>query len=341
MVYTGYDYISANLTSDPLVDPPPQPSDTYDFSITPNPILTAGEYYITTKTINDIDGLTCDSFKVSDDTFIIYDPEYSVAKNCFDENDVIINISNIIDLTGNLSNDDIIVEYTITDLTNNESFDIKDQQISFNNGITTLPVDISGFSNTAKDFSLQITKPETLGLSCVNFKFEASLIPEDIKLNVVVDNSCNATNVQVSIDAPKLGDGNYMVSYEVKEIGQTEALINNTITFNGGVANFSVDIEDSGEADYEIILKSSQNDTTPCRTKFDFEVKENFSIGGIPDPPTLEENQTFCLSNFFPNTPKISDIVVTTGVNLIWYEDTTFNYPISSNTPLIDGEIIL
>lgn len=340
LVYTGtINDIGIKTGLSPIIPPTGNFEGKYSFFIDPNPILVAGKYYITTKKISNLRDLTCSSLKISNNTFTIYDPKYVVAKKCFDGNDAIINISNIIDSSGNLSNDDVIIDYTLKDLTNDTSIDIKGKKITFINGVSTLPVNISTFPKNTENYNIEITNPDVFGLSCIALDFEAYLVPEDIKLNVLVDNSCNATKVQVSINAPPMKDGEYTVTYEVKEVTKTDILIKGLITFKkgGGSTNLNVDIATLKPGNYEVVLKSTQNDTAPCRKKSDFVIKSKFSIGGIPDAPLLDNNQIFCLSKYLPNQPKISDITVTSGTNLTWYENTTSTTPLNTNDYLVDG----
>ncbi|WP_408041713.1 gliding motility-associated C-terminal domain-containing protein [Tenacibaculum amylolyticum] len=312
-------------------------SDTFTLTIPTNPITEKGEFYITATVIDDITGLICDSLTIDDDSFVIYDVQLSTNQLCFDGSDVVVNISNYVDSLNAPVNGTININYTLQDLTNGGSQDIENQEITFTNGEAQLPVDISGFPRDSKQYNITITSPNDTGFDCVDFTFEASLVPEDIQLEILVDNNCNATEIKVGVDAPTLGDGNYTINYEVRRTDGTDVLIDNTIVFNGGNADFNVDIATLSEGDYEIILTSTQNDTNPCRTQFDFEVTDTFSIGGVPDPPVLDENQTFCLANFFPNVPTLSDINITSGDNLTWYDSVTSTTPLDPNTLLVNG----
>ncbi len=336
VIYTGN---LNDIDIEPETDDPVIPlSDSHIFSIDPNPITTPGGYYITVKNISDVDGLTCDTFNILDANFVANSLSYSVNQECFNGTDAVINISDFFDASGNLSNDNININYTIQDLTNGGSFNITDQPLNFNNGSATLSIDISTFPRSTKEYNIQITSPSNIGLDCSDFTFKASLIPEDIQLDILIDNSCDASKIDAAINAPPIGDGNYTITYQVREISGTNNLIDNSFTTTNINSNLNVNISTLGEGTYEILLKSTQNDTNPCRTLFDFEVKKTFSIGGIPDTPVLDATQTFCLSDFLPNQPTIADIVVTDGENLTWYEDLTATTPLPLTTPLINGE---
>src|SRR5690606_1523008 len=101
---------------------------------------------------------------------------------------------------------------------------------------------------------------------------------------------------------------------------------------------YRVDISTLTAGNYEVAIRSTQNDTTPCRTESEFEVIETFSIDGLPDAPELDPSQTFCFTNFMPNGPTISDITVDSGENLVWYEGMASTTPLDPSTILVDGE---
>lgn len=311
----------------------------HSFTI-PDPTTAPGKYFIRVKEINNIDGITCKSLEINNADFLVFDTKFSIEKRCYEGDNVLLNISEHIDTEGNLSNANFLVSYTIEDLTNSGSVQFLNQPVSFSNGNAVLPVDISNFPVHTKQYKIKITNPAKSGLDCLDYVFEASLVPDEIKLDLIIDNTCNATKIQAEIDAPPIGDGTYTITYEVVEVGTTNVLIDNTISYNssGGSANLDIDISSLETGNYQVILKSIQNDTNPCRTKFNFEITKNFSIAGIPDPPTLDLNQVFCAASFSPNAPTLSDIAITTGTNLTWYEDQITSTPLNNNTTLEDGK---
>ena len=281
----------------------------------------------------------CDiSLDVQETTFVVQNPTITVQDICIGE-DAIFLLQNVLDDTGALSNETFSIEYLITD----PDINITNQNIgpiSFANGEASFVIDSALLQNANSnvEYTIQIISPLNIALSCFADSFIVHPIPEDIQLSLEVDNQCNATNMEVIVTAPPLADGEYNVTYEVTEVNSSEVLIENSITFIGGTANYSVDISSLVEGDYEVVLSSTQNDTTPCRTVFDFELIENFSIGGIPPPPELDAGQNFCFSDYSPNGPAISDIIVNSGDNLTWYADTTTTTPLDPSTLLIDGE---
>lgn len=308
-----------------------------NLSITPTTPLPAGNYTIRTKNISNISKGICPSLSISEKSFTLYNAEASISKQCFEGENVAILISNFINSSGKLSNETIKVNYKVKDTDNNTEKLVQGYEITFNNGSASLPVDISTFSN-ASNFNLTFTEPKNTGLNCINFDFTARLVPESINLKLQVDNKCNATSMNVLVDAPTLPNGKYIVTYEVTERGKAEVLINNTIEFVGGKASYQVDITNLQKGDYEVVLKSVQNDTTPCRTQFEFELKDKFSIGGNPETPVLNTVQTFCFSDYLPNGPTIADIVVNSGENLTWYANATSTTALAQSTILENGK---
>ncbi len=271
-------------------------------------------------------------------TFLVQNPTITIHDICIGE-DATFLLQNVLDNTGVLSNETVSIEYLITD----PDINITNQNtgpISFVNGEASFIIDSSLLQNpnNETEYNIQIINPSNITLNCFSESFKVNPIPENIQLDLAVDNQCNAANMEVIVTAPTLGDGQYNVTYEVTEVNSSDVLIENSIIFIGGTANYSVDISSLEEGDYEVVLNSTQNDTTPCRTVFNFERTENFSIGGIPPPPELEAGQNFCFSDYNPSGPTISDIIVNSGDNLTWYADTITATPLAPSTLLIDGE---
>ncbi|UOB16361.1 gliding motility-associated C-terminal domain-containing protein [Abyssalbus ytuae] len=312
--------------------------DTLNITINPNPVPAAGLYTIQATNISNIQNVICASLSINSDNFLIYDPQLALEEACIEGSEANIIISNIIDSSGLPSNGTHIVDYEIADLINKDTVLIENQIINFVNGVGSLPVNISAFPVNAYDYNLKFITPSSNQFSCINFDFSAAIVPENIELGLVVDNECDASSMQVAVDAPQLPNGQYTVTYEVREVSNSDILLQNTIVFSGGQANYNVDIAGLDVGDYTVTLRSSQNDTHPCRTEFDFESVENFSIGGAPEGPVLNANQIFCLSDYAPNGPTLADIIIDVGENLTWYEDETSTAALDPATLLIDGE---
>ncbi|WP_420551327.1 gliding motility-associated C-terminal domain-containing protein [Tenacibaculum aiptasiae] len=302
----------------------------------PNTTLPPGSYIIRTKSIDDIRGIICNSFTVVEDSFTINEAKAKLDNTCYDGGSIDLTIYDFYNKDGNLSNDIENVTYTIA--SNNTTSTITNYDINFVNGEAIIPLDLSKFPKTENDFNFKITPATENGLSCINYNFTINRIPDDIQLDLAIDNKCDASDLKVKIDAPKLTSGDYTINYKVTEVATGKVLTENTIIFSGGIANYNIDITNLDKGFYNVILKSTQNDTTPCRTKFDFEIEENFSIDGIPEAPELDANQTFCTSDFHPNLPTLADIKIKSGDNLSWYADNTTNVKLDPNTILVDGE---
>ncbi|CAL2106133.1 Ig_7 domain-containing protein [Tenacibaculum sp. 190524A02b] len=304
----------------------------------PSNIFTAGNYTIRTSNISNLKGLICNSYTVTEDTFTILNANMSIEDKCYETDLINVTISDLIDNSGNPSNDTVSISYLITDTTSKEQIVFNNQSVSFTDGQANLSINISAFTEQNSDYNIAISSASDLNLQCINLDFSVNRVPEDIKLDLQVDNTCNATDMKVIIDAPQLTNGTYVVSYEVTEIGNPTKLIENTITFTGGQANYNVDITNLNEGAYNVILKSTQNDMHPCRTQFDFEIQKNFSIGGIPDAPEIENETIFCLPDFLPNVPTLADITSTSPHTLKWYADETITTELPMNTVLVNGE---
>ncbi|CAM1361470.1 Gliding motility-associated C-terminal domain-containing protein [Tenacibaculum soleae] len=305
-------------------------------SIPQNTIL-PGSYIIKSSLIKNMNDAICDSFSIGEDNFSISDAKVNFDNLCYNNEGIDATIFDFHDSDGNIFNGTYDVNYEVTDVTNNTTLTFN-EIVSFNEGTGILHLNLTNFSNNNNDYNLNLIPIDFNGLQCINTNFTINRVPEDIQLNLSVDNNCDASDLKVTINAPNLLGGEYTINYQVLEVSSANILIDNTIVFSGGSANYNVDITNLDEGFYNVILKSTQNDTTPCRTKFDFEVQENFSINGLPDAPTLEANQSFCLSNYHPNSPTLADIVVTSGENLTWYADNTSNNILNTSTTLINGE---
>lgn len=304
--------------------------------ILPNNTLAPGSYVIRTTLIDNIKEIICDSFTVSEDSFIIYEAQAKVENTCYNDEPIDFTIYDFYDEKGGLFNGTQTVNITITSDT--ESQNINNYNLIFLNGEAIIPLDLSQFSTTENNFNIKITPTSPNGLNCINYNFTIVRAPEDILLDLIVDNKCDATDLKVVIDAPDLPNGEYTITYVVREVSNSRNLIENTIVFKGGQANYNVDISNLNEGFYNVLLKSIQDDTTPCRVQFEFEIEQNFSINGVPDAPQLESNQSFCLSDFHPNAPTVANIIVDSGENLTWYADNTTNTPLDPNTILTHGQ---
>ncbi|WP_299676458.1 gliding motility-associated C-terminal domain-containing protein [uncultured Tenacibaculum sp.] len=309
----------------------------YEFELNSS-VLSSGSYTIRTVAIKDIRNIICDTYTVEEFDFTIYNAKVNVEDICFDTNIIDIEISELTNNDGTITNSEHTLSYIVSNNVNSDLIVVNDLNVLFTDGKATLSLDFSPFPQQIAEYTIDITSPTAIGLNCVEETFTIKRVPEDITLDLQVDNACNATDMKILIDAPNLSSGEYTITYEVTELNSSTKLIENTIVFSGGNANFNVDISGLAQGNYNVLLKSVQNDTDPCRTQFEFELTESFSINGIPDAPVLEENQTLCLSDFFPNQPTLNNITVDEGENLTWYENSSTTTPLDVNTALEEGK---
>src|SRR5690606_17125700 len=134
-------------------------------------------------------------------------------------------LQNILDATGNPSNETFQITYTLTDPLLNSS-SITTDPIVFNNGEGSFTIDeslLQGSENVGS-YTVDIQQPAGINLPCMVSSFTMNAIPENIDLQVVVDNQCDATKIDVIVNAPNLSDGQYNISYEITETNNTEVL---------------------------------------------------------------------------------------------------------------------
>lgn len=278
----------------------------------------------------------CPTIDVPPASFLVSNPVASAQDIC-PETVETITLSNILDVSGNLSNGTHDVVYTLTD-PNSSSSTFTAQNIGFINGAGSFDIPFTNLPE-AGGYTVSIDIPDAFAIDCmIDTTFTITPYPEDITLDLLVDNTCDATQIDVIVDAPVLADGGYLVTYEVTERESTTVLVSNTISFNGGTADYLIDIATLPMGNYTVLLKSTQNDTTPCRLIFDFELEENFAIGGIPEPPQATANQTFCTTAYEPDGPTLADIEVTASGDIMFYENETDITELSPLTLLLDGE---
>ncbi|MGB5819254.1 MAG: gliding motility-associated C-terminal domain-containing protein [Saonia sp.] len=304
------------------------------------PLLTPLNEFITVS-ITGIDGITpdrdvCPVIDVTSTTFLVSNASATAVDVC-PNTDETITLDSILDVTGSPSNATYDVEYTLTD-PNSNSFNFTAQNIDFTNGTGSFDIPFANLIEVG-NYSISIDIPAALDVGCmIDTTFTVIPTPPDISLDIIVDNSCDATRIDVLVDAPLLADGTYTVTYDVTEQNSSNVLVSNTINFNGGTANYNIDITTLSEGNYVVSLRSNQDDTTACRTIFDFEQEENFAIGGIPETPVAEANQVFCTYNFGPGGPTLSDLEITAIGTISFFSTETDTTALPNSTALVNGE---
>ena len=290
----------------------------------------------TTLTITSLGESVCPTIEVDPISLVISDPNVSVTDACENE-DLSVSLSSIFDPSFSPANGTYDVSYTITAPSGTETVHIAND-VTFNSGNANLVIPAAQITE-AGEHSFNFEVDNGFPLDCeITGTATITATPEAIDLNLAVDNSCNATSIDVLVNAPTLDDGAYIVTYEVVSQETNTVLIDNTINFTGGTADYQIDVATLSQGNYTVTVKSTQNDTTPCRTIFDFEVNENFAIEGIPALPEAEAVQTICLAAFPSSVPTLQDIEVTANGQIMFYETATDMDILPLETELVDGE---
>jgi gliding motility-associated-like protein len=305
-----------------------------------NPSLVSTNVYHTLS-ISAVTGFSplrsvCANIDVSETTFLVSNSQVQIAEACQDTN-IPVQISNILDTSANLTNSSHTMTYslrapdgTITTQTL--------ENLAFTGGAASFEI---AAENAAQDgeHEVTVTIDNVLDVTCsLQTLFNVIATPDAIELTLLVDNSCNATEINVLVDAPILADGIYNVTYDVIEQNTGAVVINNTISFTGGTADYLVDVAPLEQGNYTISVRSTQNDMTPCRIIFNFEETQNFAIKSIPDVPVGERNQTFCLSEYNTNSPTLEDLVFSTSGDPLFYATETSTEILSISTTLAHNE---
>ncbi len=275
----------------------------------------------------------CTNIDVPQVSFLTASPSATGESVCPD-NEVDIQLQNILDMGGNLSNESHVVNYSLT-FPDNTSTDLTTGSLDFTDGVVSFTIPSSNF-NLDGSYTVDIEIEDSYDLDCtISTNIEVIPTPEEIQLQIIVDNSCDATGIDVLVDAPILVNGSYTIDYEVVEQNSMEILTDNSINFAGGIAQYEIDIANLPDGDYLVLLQSIQNDNTPCREVFEFQLEESFTIGGTPTVIDAKSSQTFCLND---GLPTLVDVEVNTPGDVVFYENAEDDIPLPLNTLLVNGE---
>ena len=277
----------------------------------------------------------CPRVVVPPTTFLVTSSDIAAQDICIQTANT-IQIVEILDADGNFATGNFSTTYTLTNpdgsTINSDPFELE-----FTNGNASFILPSSNF-NVGGEYNISTTLTGIYATSCpLADTFVVTPLPEAIQLDLLVDNNCDATQIDVLVDAPILPDGTYTITYDVTELDSNTVLTTNTINFTGGTAAYQIDVDALPIGNYTASVRSIQNDTTPCRLDFEFEESENFSRGGVPEAPTADASQTFCLSDF-DETPTLMDINVTAAGDILFYDTDTDTNILPISTELIDGE---
>ncbi|MBU2900075.1 gliding motility-associated C-terminal domain-containing protein [Maribacter dokdonensis] len=277
----------------------------------------------------------CPRVIVPPTTFLVTSSDITAENICIQTENT-IQIIEILDADGNFATGNFSTTYALTtpdgSTTSSPTFELE-----FTNGNASFIVPESNFTLDG-EYTIRPTISGIYATSCpLVDTFTVTPLPNAIQLDLIVDNSCDATQIDVLVDAPTLPNGTYTITYDVTELGSNTVLTTNTINFTGGTAAYQIDVDALPTGNYTASVRSIQNDTTPCRLDFEFEETENFSRGGVPDAPQAIANQIFCTSEY-PDGATLIDIEVTADGDVLFYDTETDNNILPISTALVDGE---
>ncbi|WP_298502020.1 gliding motility-associated C-terminal domain-containing protein [uncultured Maribacter sp.] len=291
-------------------------------------------------TISDIvtlsDSNVCHDIPVPGLSFIVSNADVDVADVCI-TTDGSVDLTNILDDTKVLKNGAFDVTYTLTDAASTQTT-YTATAVDFVDGDATFAIPSANLT-TLGNYSIEISVANELNTNCVlAATFELLPTPSDMTLDLTFDNSCNTSTIDVIVDAPVLSTGEYTITYEVTALGDTAVLLSNTEITTGTTQTFPFDVSSLADGNYTVTVTSTQTDTTPCRTVFDFSHSIDFARGGVSLPPTADMDQTFCLEDFMPVGPTIADIMLTASGTIRFYDTATDTTILPDTTVLVDGE---
>ena len=276
---------------------------------------------MTSLNITSLGATVCADIQVAPILFVVSNPIATVTDSC-EEQDLTVSFTNIFDASSGPANGSYDISYTLTAPSGASDTYIL-TALAFSSGSASFTIPANEITETG-DYQFDFDITNGFPLDCqIADTATITPIPQSIILNLVVDSSCDATQIDVMVDAPLLANGGYIVSYEVLSQENNTVLIDNTINFAGGTANYQIDVATLAPGNYTINVRSTQNDTTPCRIDFDFELTENFAIEGVPALPNAEAIQLFCLNSFLPSSPTLGDIEVSANGQILFYDTAT------------------
>ncbi|WP_298473369.1 gliding motility-associated C-terminal domain-containing protein [uncultured Maribacter sp.] len=331
--YTLSDGVSATQQLDTI----PFSGGTANFDILAGLVTPNTEYDVTISNIRNI-GVSdvCNDIPVPGLSFIVSNSDVDIADVCI-TTDGSVDLTNILDDTKVLKNGAFDVTYTLTDAASTQTT-YTATAVDFVDGDATFAIPSANLT-TLGNYGIEISVANELNTNCVlAATFELLPTPSDMTLDLTFDNSCNTSTIDVIVDAPVLSTGEYTITYEVTALGDTAVLLSNTEITTGTTQTFPFDVSSLADGNYTVTVTSTQTDTTPCRTVFDFSHSIDFARGGVSLPPTADMDQTFCLEDFMPVGPTIADIMLTASGTIRFYDTATDTTILPDTTVLVDGE---
>ncbi len=277
----------------------------------------------------------CPVLIVPSSTFLVSDATIDTQDICIASTSQ-ITLNSVLDQGGIMANGVVDINYTIIKPDGDTLSD--SANTSFTNGLGLLDLAAANF-DIAGHYNISAEVVNSFPLNCtLETSFMVTATPSEIQLDLIVDNSCNATAIDVLVNAPTLSGGSYDITYDVVQQSNGEVLLENTISFTGGTATYDLDVASLEAGNYIVSVRSTQNDNTPCRLQFEFEESENFAVNGIPPLPVAEALQMFCLSTYPSGNPTLEDILVTATGQLFFYATESDMNILPLDTLLEDGE---
>jgi len=159
--------------------------------------------------------VVCDDIDVALTEFLVSNPVAS-AENVCPNNPVNVNLENILNPMANPTNEVHAINYDLI-LPDNSVANLSEQNVAFTDGSASFQIAAEQFELSGS-YTLEITIEDGYEIGCtINTGIQVTPIPEEIDLDIAVDNNCDATSIDVLVDAPTLPDGSYTIDYEVIE----------------------------------------------------------------------------------------------------------------------------
>ncbi len=291
---------------------------------------------IITLSITSIAPDVCTTTDVESIQFIVTNPMTEITPSCEEEN-IPVSLSNIYDPMLKKANGTYDTTYTLIAPSGaNNSFTL--QNLSFTNGNATFEIPAEQITETG-EYTINFEVDSGFNFDCeITGSVNITPIPEDISIDLIINNSCNASEIEILVNAPVLSTGSYNITYDITQQTTGTVVINNTINSTGGTESYELDIASLERGNYTLNVKSIQDDTTPCRKIFEFEETENFAIDGVPEVAEGKENQSFCANEYATTGPTLNDIEISSNGEIIFYDTETSTTPLPITSTLQNGE---
>ena len=116
--------------------------------------LPPGNYTIRTTSIYNVEELICETYKIQEFNFTIFNAKVSVEDICFNTNIIDVDITDLSDNNGNLSNSTHNIDYVITNTVNSDMLEATNVSVTFTDGKASIPVDFSSLPTQIGNFTI-------------------------------------------------------------------------------------------------------------------------------------------------------------------------------------------